>query len=944
MRRLLLGQKMNPIQSVHALGQSLWLDNIRRDSIDSGELADRVAAGELRGMTSNPTIFESAILSSENYTVDLRRFSQAGWTADKIFDQLVIDDIRAAADAFLPLFEQTNGGDGFVSIEVNLEFADDTTKISAEAMRIWAAVNRPNAMIMIPATLAGLPAIESSIRAGINVNATLIFSLGRYIEVMEAYMTGLEGRLEDGGSLDHVTSVASFFVSRIDTVLDEQLQEIIQRGGAEGERASSLLGKVAIANSKLAYGQFVATFQGERFQHLAAHGARIQKPLWASTSTKNPEYPDTYYVDHLIGPDTVNTLTETTLQAFKDHGTPEMTLTENISTARSQLQALHNLGISLVDVTERLETQGVSKFVASYRSILRTIEEKTMVFQKELGTLEPNMRETLAELERNEVGKRLWQEDVTLWVERDREKAQVRHWLGWLSEPAKMSTGVAELIHFTEEALTSEISALVLIGSGYESFTADMLVRILAPPDGFDFHAINTANPDEIRAIQREISPEATLYLIVNSSSGEGIVESLRSTFWEHAARKLGEQTGDHFIVISKDGSNLHNWTAEQGIQKIIEADDHVDLWCSPFNWPSLLPAALAGADLHSFVRGGVKMTRACGPLVGVAQNPGLFLGSVLAAAFRSGREKVTLFADPPLEPILKWIENLLAAVRGREGRGLISIRGEPSGPWNAYSDDRLLVYLRGSGAMGRRLNEWVGAGIPVLVLETNTKPEQIGELLVQWQIGAAIAQHLLSVNPTEVDALHRSRAEFQHVLQRLERKGELPDDDPLWQGDGVQLRAASWDLKFTGGGLPEVIDFILGEAQKARGLGLRLYTPISQALQGKVARLRRALRDQLGLFSLTGSAEFDLGSDCCLHEIVYLILMVKPRKDAAIPGKAYTFGQLFEGQALSDLAVIKDFGSPVLYLYFDARKQLSDFLLAMTKAAKARDTIINDR
>lgn len=932
---------MNPIQSVHSLGQSLWLDNIRRDSLDSGELADRVAAGELRGVTSNPTIFESAILSSENYTVDLRRFAQAGWMAKRIFDQLVIDDIRAAADAFLPLFEQTNGGDGFVSIEVNPEFADDTSRTSEEARRLWDAVNRPNAMIKIPATLAGLPAIESSIRAGINVNATLIFSLGRYIEVMEAYMIGLEGRLEDGGSLGHVTSVASFSVSRIDTALDKQLQEIIQRGDAGGERASSLLGKVAIANSKLAYAQFVAAFQGERFQYLAARGARAQRPLWASTSTKNPEYPDTYYVDHLIGPDTVNTLPEATLKAFKDHGTPELTLTENISIARSQLQALDDLGISLAEAAERLERQGVSKYVESYRSILRTIEEKAGAFQKELAALEPKMRETLAELDRDEVGRRLWKEDVTLWVERDREKAQVRRWLGWLlSEPAKMSTGVAEIIRFAEEALAPEITTLVLIGSGCGVFTAEMLVRILAPPDGFDFHTISTANPDDIRTIKRKTSPEATLYLFVDSSSGDGIEERLLSTFWEQAVRKLEEQTGDHFVVITKEGSKLQNWAVEQGIQKIIAADLLDNLWCFPFNWTNLLPAAFAGADLHSFVRGGVDMTRACGPLVDVAQNPGLFLGSVLAAAYRSGRDKVTFFADPPLAPTLKWIESLLAAGREREDGGFISIRDEPPGSGNVYGGNRLFVYLRGTGALDRRLHEWVRVGIPVLVLETNTNPEQMGEMLVQWQIGAAIAQHLLSVNPTEFDALHRSRTEFQHILRRLERKGELPQADPLWQGDGAQLRAASRGLKFTGGGLSEVIDFILAESQRVGGLGLRLYTPMSQALQGKVARLRRALRDQLGLFSLTGSAECDLG----LKDIVYLILMVKPRKDAAIPDKTYTFGQLFEGQALSDLAVIKDFGSPVLYLYFDAQKRLSDFLLAMTEAAKARDTKTNDR
>jgi len=702
-----------------------------------------------------------------------------------------------------------------------------------------------------------------------------------------------------------------------------------------------LLGKVAIANSKLAYAQFVATFQGERFQKLATQGARVQRPLWASTSTQNPEYPEPYYVDHLIGPDTVNTLSEATLRAFKDHGTPELTLPENISTARSQLQALDDLGISLGAAAEQLARQGISEFAGSYRSTLGTIEEKAGTFQKELAPIEPKMREILAELERDDVGKRLWQEDVTLWVERDREKAQVRRWLEWLSEPANMSTGVAELTRFAE-ALDPAINSFVLIGSRGRTFTAEMLVRLLVSPNGVDLHTINTANPDDIRALKRKNAPETTLYLLVDSSSGNGIEEHLRSTFWEQAVLKLEEQAGDHFVVITKDGSKLQNWAVEQGIHKIVEADYQDDLWRSPFNWTSLLPAALAGADIQSFVQGGVDMTRACGPLVDVAQNPGLFLSSILVAAFRSGRDKVTLFADPPLEPTLKWIQNLLMAGRGRKESGFISIRDESPGAGDVYGDDRMFVYLRGSGALDRRLAEWIRAGIPVLVLETGTSPESIGGVLVQWQIGVAIAKHLLSVNSTDLDAHHRSRAELQNILHRLERKGELPQADPLWQGVGVQLRAASRGLKFTGDGLSEVIDFILAESQKAGGLGLRFYTPMSKTLQDKVRRLRRALRDRLGLLSLTSSAECDLGSDRGLKELVYLILMVKPRKDEIIPGKNYAFAQLFEGQALSDLAAMKDYGSPVLYFYFDAQKRLSDFLLAMTDAAKASDSKTN--
>ena len=284
---------MNSIHRTQELGQSIWLDYIRRDLIESGELAQLIDQGVIRGVTSNPTIFENAISSSDLYTSDLRSMAQAGWTAEQIFDQLAVSDIRGAADAFLPLYERTNGADGFVSIEVNPKLADKTQPTLDEARRLWSVVNRPNVMIKIPATEAGIPAIEESIYEGINVNVTLIFSLDRYAEVMDAYLRGLERRASEGGSLDHIASVASFFVSRVDIAVDGLLEEIISAEGPNADRASALLGKAAIANVKLAYAQFEAIFGSDRFLNLEAKGARAQRPLWASTSTKNPAYPDT---------------------------------------------------------------------------------------------------------------------------------------------------------------------------------------------------------------------------------------------------------------------------------------------------------------------------------------------------------------------------------------------------------------------------------------------------------------------------------------------------------------------------------------------------------------------------------------------------------------------------------------------------------------------------
>lgn len=373
---------MTPISRLHELGQSIWLDFIRRDLLRSGELERMVADGHVRGVTSNPTIFEQAISEGDLYAPSMRPMAVDGWTAERIFDALALEDIREATSVLLPLYEATNGGDGFVSIEVSPELASDCEATLHEARRLWTEVNRPNVMIKIPATQAGVPAIEQAIFEGININVTLIFSLQRYAEVIDAYQRGLERRAEQGQSLDHVASVASFFISRVDTKVDAMLEEMLRNKSASAERVTALTGKIAIANAKLAYAQFKGAFGGPRFENLQQHGARVQRPLWASTSTKNPTYPDTYYVDNLIGLQTVNTIPPETLEAFIDHGVADLTLERDLADARGHIDALDSIGISMKTVTDELEQEGVEKFARSYASVLKTIAKRAEKLRK----------------------------------------------------------------------------------------------------------------------------------------------------------------------------------------------------------------------------------------------------------------------------------------------------------------------------------------------------------------------------------------------------------------------------------------------------------------------------------------------------------------------------------------------------------------------------------
>jgi transaldolase len=366
----------NP-KKLFELGQSLWYDNIERRLLNNGDLEKMISRGDIYGITSNPSIFNNAIGKSNDYDEQLKELVVAGRSTSEIFDALVVKDIQAACDLFRKLYDTTRGGDGYVSIEVHPDLAHDTEATKTEVQRLWGLVDRPNLMVKIPATAEGVEAIRHSIASGVNINITLIFARQRYAEVIEAYLAGLEERVANNLPIAHVASVASFFVSRIDTKIDEWLDAIVGQGGQNAAKAKALKGKIAVANAQLAYKLFREQFSSSRFEALKKKGARLQRPLWASTSTKNPEYPDLLYVDTLIGKDTVNTVPQATLDAFKTKGNPQLSIERGMDAARFQLANLEMLGLSLDKATAELEQEGVEAFSKAIQSLTKTIEERS---------------------------------------------------------------------------------------------------------------------------------------------------------------------------------------------------------------------------------------------------------------------------------------------------------------------------------------------------------------------------------------------------------------------------------------------------------------------------------------------------------------------------------------------------------------------------------------
>jgi transaldolase/glucose-6-phosphate isomerase len=518
----------NPLKQISDEGQSLWYDNIERSLISEGELARLVNEDYIVGVTSNPSIFEKAIANSAAYDAQLNEIVAQNPTIPikDLYEALAIQDIQNAAGVLQPVYERTNGHDGYVSLEVSPDLAHDTEGTIVEAKRLFVAVGRPNLMIKIPATPAGLPAITEVIGSGINVNVTLMFSLQDYIDVANAYLAGLEQWAAEGGDLSQIASVASFFVSRVDTILDKLLAE------ADDPAAENLQGQVAIANAKAAYKKFKEVFSSDRFKKLAGKGARVQRPLWASTSTKNPAYRDVLYAEELIGPDTVDTLPPATLEGLKDHGEIRASLEEGLAEADLMLAKLADFGVSYEAAMQQLQEEGVAAFAKAFVGLLETLENKReTIVSRQVSPMDLTLdgyQETVEirckAWEAAATAARIWTKDGTLWVPDATQAAQtpeLTNRLGWLNLAEEMLEKVTDLTAFAEEIKEAGFKEVVLVGMGGSSLAPEVFMTTFGAKQGLPLTVLDSTNPDQISAVGAGLAdPDHTL--IKNSSKTGG--------------------------------------------------------------------------------------------------------------------------------------------------------------------------------------------------------------------------------------------------------------------------------------------------------------------------------------------------------------------------------------------------------------------------------------
>ncbi len=981
----------NRLEQVYQLGQSIWYDNIRRGLITSGDLQKLIDDDAVVGVTSNPTIFEKAIDGSTDYDDAIKQLISQGTTdAQQIVEALMIQDIQMAADVFRPIYDRTGHADGYVSIEVSPTLANDTRKTISEARRLFKAVDRPNVMVKIPATEEGLPAIEQMIYEGVNINVTLIFALDRYEAVAEAFIRGLEHRRREDQPVENIASVASFFVSRVDTLVDRLLDQQIAATSDETRKGvlQSLQGKAAIANARLAYQKYLDIFHGDRFNALRSERAQHQRCLWASTSTKNPAYPDTYYAEALIGPETVDTLPPQTIVAFQDHGVAKDTLTDDIAGMKEILDRLGDVGISMAEVTHQLEVEGVKTFADSYAKLLEATQGKVDRLARQtsassasatsassvvtpspsapsaadaanladrvrthLGPLQPAVDATLQRAGQEQWARRIWEKDPTLWKPTGTDQSEITDRLGWLTVAEQMCDMLPRLRDLRDDVRQAGFTHAVLLGMGGSSLAPEVLMRTFGAADGQpQLIVLDTTDPVTILDTEHGVDLRKTL-LIVASKSG-GTLETL-SQFRYFSAKMEelvgAEQADKHFIAITDPGTKLETLAKDHNFRATFRNPPDIGGRYSALSFFGLVPAAIIGLDVEKLLDRAQTMGHACeGPAGSPGDNPGLDLGAIMGTLATMGRDKVTLVLSPPIDTFGYWIEQLIAESTGKEGKGILPVESEALGTPAVYGADRLFVYLRTDegydDVQDTQVEALERAGQPVVRIALRDAYD-LGMEFFRWEFAVAVSGILLGINAFNQPNVQEAKDNTDRLLADYAATGELPQPQPILRTEHVAIVAGEQQAQHLvdAVSLQAALEAYFAQVHPGDYVAILAYITKTHEVDDQLEAIRYRLRDLTHAATTLGYGPRFQHSTGQLHKGgpntgVFVQIVADDVVDAAIPGEPYTFGVLRQAQALGDLRSLEAHGRRVIRLALgsDVRAALAEIQRALDAATVA--------
>jgi transaldolase/glucose-6-phosphate isomerase len=920
---------VNPLKQLQNFGQSIWLDYIRRDLLKDGELQRLIDEDGLRGMTSNPSIFEKAIAGTTQYQDFLDSLAnRTDLDAKGRYELLAIRDIQDAADLLRPVYQNTKKRDGYVSLEVSPYLANDTKGTIEEARRLWKTVGRENVMIKVPGTAEGIPAIRQLLSEGININVTLLFAQEVYEEVAAAFIDGVEKFAAGGGDPSKLASVASFFISRIDTLIDSMLDAQLktEKDPARKAQLQALLGKVAIANGKLTYQAYERIFADPRWKALAAKDAQTQRVLWASTSTKNPHYNDVMYVDDLIGRDTVNTLPPATLEAFRDHGKARQTLTEDVEGAKKVMSELAAVGISMKQVTDKLTVDGVKLFADAFGQLLAAVEKNSKTAAPKINQqtaklpadLDGAVKKNLEDWRANKKVERLWKHDASLWTNEDEAK-----WLGWLDITAEQIAQANKLRDFAAEVKKAGFRDILLLGMGGSSLCPEVLSLTFSQVRGFPrLHILDSTDPAQIKDTEKKIDLANTLFF-VSSKSGTTLEPNIyKQYFYERVKQVIGaDKAGSRFVAITDPGSKM---------QQVAERDRFLHVF---FGLPSIggrysalsnfgmAPAAAMGLDMDRFLAQTHDMVKACGPAVTPDQNPGVMLGLILGTAATMGRDKITIITSPGISDLGAWLEQLIAESTGKIGKGIIPVDREELGLPEVYGKDRIFAYVRLETApdakQDARVEALEKAGQPVVHI-TMQDIYNLGQEFFRWEIATAVAGSIIGINAFNQPDVEASKIETRKLTEQYEKTGSLPAEKPILEEGGFKLftdeknaaalaKAAGNDRSLKG-----YLKAHLSRLGTGDYFGLLAYVEMNPEHESLLERTRTAVRDRKRVATCLGFGPRFLHSTGQAYKGgpnsgVFLQITCDDAQDLPVPEQKYTFGVVKAAQARGDFQVLAE-------------------------------------
>src|SRR5215212_8287564 len=874
------------LAALTAAGTSVWLDQIGRQLIESGELRRLVEEDSLRGVTSNPTIFNQAILGAPDYDDQLGECARAGKPTRAIFQEMAIKDIQDGCDVLRSVYDETNGYDGYVSFEFDSDLTVATEKTMEQAREFWQRVDRPNLMIKIPGTDEGVPAIEEAVAGGINVNVTLLFSVESYRAIAEAYIRGMERRLEAGEPLG-VHSVASFFVSRVDTEVDKRLGE----SGHE-----ELRGVAAIANARAAYRAFEELFEGERFARLREAGCPVQRPLWASTGVKDPRYPETKYVASLVGPHTVNTMPMPTLLACQEQLEVRGATAAQDPTA--ELSALADAGIDMGEVTATLLREGIEKFVEPFDKLIAGVEltregvvtgRPPTIASSIPDELEPALIERVKQAQADSVARRIWQHDESLWG--GPGVPEIADRLGWLTISEKMLEHAPALNEFVAQVKAEGFTDAVLLGMGGSSLGPEVIRRSYGEiPGGLRLHVLDSTDPGAVLAVERAVDLDTTLF-IVSSKSG-GTIETLSHMryFYE---RSGGD--GRRFVAVTDPGSPLIDVAGERGFRHVFENDPDIGGRYSVLSYFGLVPAALAGVDVKAMLESSQVAEQNCAQVGEASSNSGVWLGVALGELALQGRDKATFVVPGAIESFGLWVEQLIAESTGKHGKGILPVAGEPLGKPESYGDDRVFVYLRDpaepDAALDKGVDELARAGHPTITVAVHGAAD-LGRIFFFSEFAVAVAGWVLGINPFDQPNVQEAKDNTARVLAG----GDLPAVDA---GDPEEL---------------------FGQSSPPHYVAIMAYVEPSDEFDAAIEEIRTRIRDHTKATTTFGYGPRFLHSTGQYHKGgpptgLFVQLVHDGDEDAEIPEAGYGFRHLKNAQAIGDLQTLRDHGLPAVQI-----------------------------